>query len=184
MNTSRKAYIAAPIFTPEQLAVVECIKYVLTYAGYEVFSPYHASRQVWRGRAPKDCTEEERKRVLDGNVVNLNGPTSLLVAWVGGSRTNKSTDNGVAWEMGYFHNRVLRGDYQSDSPVPMTVAYIDPIDARQDMNLMLAGTVDAAARGVVQLQRAVSLHAGGRYDELRDEHHPSHLIRHEAGRCG
>lgn len=179
-----KAYIAAPIFTPEQLAVVEAIWEALNFNSYEIFSPYHESRRVWRGRAPKDCTEYERKCVLDGNVNNLNGPTSLLVAWVGGSPISKSTDNGVAWEMGYFHNRVSRGDYQSESPPPMTVAYIDPTDARQDMNLMLAGTVDSAARGISELKRAISLHAGGRYAKLRAEFHPRRLIQHEAGRCG
>ncbi len=177
---SMKVYIAAPIFTAYQLGVVQGIKDLLEDLKYEVFSPYHASRPIWKGRAPKECSEAERRQVLLGNVNNLNRPTHLLVAWVGGSRHSRSTDNGVAWEMGYFHNRVTRGDYGTEGPPPLTLAYIDPMDARQDMNLMLAGTVEAVARGGTELSRALALHSTGRYAKMTAEFRPDRHIQQEA----
>lgn len=176
-----KAYLAAPIFTAHQLAVVGGIQDLLEHLGYEVFSPYHASRAIWNGRAPSQCTEEERQAVLKGNIMNLDRPTSLLVAWVGGTEDGR-TDTGVTWELGYFHNRVVRNDYYHESGngvPPMTLAYIDPQDKRQNMNLMLAGTIDAVARGGTELQRALSLHAAGLRVQMMEEFHPSRNILHE-----
>lgn len=172
-----KAYIAAPIFTANQLAVVEGIKSLLEVYGYDVFSPYHASREIWKGRAPRDCAPEERAAVLDGNVENLNRPTNLLLAWVGGG---DHIDTGVAWEMGYFHNRTVRGDYGDTTPKPFTIAYIDPMDPRQTMNLMLAGTVGAMARGGTELRTAIELHSRRQLETLENVFRPDRLVKHES----
>lgn len=174
-----KAYIAAPIFNDHQLGVVEGIKDLLEYYKYDVFSPYHASREIWKGRAPKDCTKAERTVVLEGNVNNLLRPTNLLVAWVGGTEDGR-TDTGVAWEMGFFHNRATRGDYSEFTPPPLTLAYIDPKDKRQSMNLMLAGTVYAMARGGTELQVALHLHAQRELVMLGDNFRPDRHVQHES----
>lgn len=125
-------YIAAPIFTPEQVEVVELIKNAAEYNDQTVFSPYHNSQDIFNGRAPKDCTPEERAQVLNDNITNLDW-CDVLFAWVGGM--GGFTDPGVIWEMGYAH-----------AARKFTVAYVDPeLDAnRKSMNLMLAGTVQAA----------------------------------------
>jgi nucleoside 2-deoxyribosyltransferase len=105
------------------LDVVDALEHNLLAESFEVFSPYAASQQIWKGRAPKDCTPAERQQVLNGNVINLMRPTRLLVAWVGGTDDGR-VDTGVAWEMGFFHNRCIRGDYYNTSDIA-SLAYID-----------------------------------------------------------
>jgi nucleoside 2-deoxyribosyltransferase len=172
-----KAYIAAPIFTPQNLAVVGAIKELLEESGFDIFSPYDASQAIWNGRAPKDCSPEERAQVLDGNVANLFG-VDLLVAWVGG-REDKSTDNGVAWEMGFVN--ALRRDHDAleHGGEYNTIAYIHPDDVRQDMNLMLAGTVQAAVRGLDDLRAALRAYKLGGIGGILPRFHPDNLIAHE-----
>lgn len=125
-----KVYLAAPIFNPQQLEVVEMLKGEIEY-GHEVFSPYHNSVNIWQGRAPKDCSPEERGLVLEDNITHIDW-ADVLFAWVGGM--GGFTDPGVVWEMGYAYKA---GKF--------TLAYIDEeMDAeRQSMNLMLAGTISA-----------------------------------------
>jgi len=64
-------YLAAPIFTPEQLRVVESLKNDAEGHGHIVFSPYHNSSDIFQGRKPRDCSPEERSRVLADNIVNM-----------------------------------------------------------------------------------------------------------------
>lgn len=168
-----KAYLAAPIFNPAQLAVVTDINNSLVSNNFEVFSPYAASQQIWKGRAPKDCTPEERAAVLKGNIVNLEFPTELLVAWVGGTEDGR-VDTGVCWEMGFFYNRTR----MNHSPAH-TLAYIDPADKRQAMNLMLAGTVQAVANGLAELQEALALYRLEGARSMAAAFHPDRHIQHE-----
>lgn len=172
-----KAYIAAPIFNPHQLSVVGGITNLLETAGIEFFSPYEASQAIWNGRAPKDCSPEERAQVLQGNIDNLN--CDLLVAWVGGTENGK-TDTGVVWEMGYANAL----------GVP-TLAFIHEHDVRDNMNLMLAGTVDGVVKGYEELDKALRL-IGSRNPSgewvtedmeivsiLSEQFHPDRHIAHE-----
>jgi nucleoside 2-deoxyribosyltransferase len=138
-----RIYLAAPIFNHDQLAIVQFLKDSAEEHGHEVFSPYHNSKDVWQGRAPADCTPAERKKVLDDNISYLYW-ADVLLAWVGGG--TGYTDPGVIWEMGLtysLHN--------------MQIAYLDEeLDAaRQSMNLMLAGTVDAVITNRINLQSAM-----------------------------
>lgn len=168
-----KAYLAAPIFNNQQLMVVGHIENFMTQAGIEFFSPYRASQDIWKGRAPKDCTPEERAQVLRGNIDNLN--CDLLVAWVGGTESGK-TDTGVVWEMGYANAL----------GVP-TLAFIHEHDVRDNMNLMLAGTVDGVVKGYEELDKALMLcglhYSDGKEDTVADllseQFNPDRHIAHE-----
>lgn len=168
-----KVYLAAPIFTPPQLKVVERIYKILVDRKFMVFSPYHNSQEIWQGRAPKDCTPEERGRVLTDNINGLDW-CDILLCWVGGM--GGFTDPGVVWEMGYAH-RVSR---QRNGGL-LTLAYIDDTDKRSNMNLMLAGTVDAVAKGFEELDRALRYLQPGSSDWaiVKDSFHPDRHIEHE-----
>lgn len=159
-----KAYIAAPIFNDHQRMVVDEIKALLEHWGMDVFSPYHHSKAIFKGRKPSDCTEQERKQVLIGNIEGL-VECELLLAWVGGGSSGhdqsgkpSSIDTGVVWEMGYFACRSGAPAAGGHSPNPhgVTLAYIHEGDERQSMNLMLAGTVDAVAKGSDALADAIA----------------------------
>lgn len=166
----RKVYLAAPIFTPQQLEVVEFLKGQLEQREFEVFSPYHNSQAIWAGRAPKDCSPEERAQVLQDNITHLD--CELLLCWVGGM--GGFTDPGVVWEMGYckaidnFHKGVFQ------------LAYIDDTDERPTMNLMLAGTIDAAVRGRDKLGNALDmLKKVDGMMEVSAIYNPDHLVGQE-----
>lgn len=187
---AKKVYIAAPIFNAAQLQVVNRITMMLKLLEFDYFSPYEASRDIWKGRAPKDCSEEERKEVLNGNIDNLH-TSDILLAWIGGTENGK-TDTGVVWEMGYYnaisdYRRFLNNE--SDAvrlPNALTMAYVDPTDKRQSMNLMLAGTVDAIVYGPAQLQRALETlrRHGPVEDEVRRVYNPEKGVLHEVEAVG
>lgn len=198
------AYLAAPIFNEEQLEVVSHLHSMLTSHGCEVFSPYAASREIWKGRAPKDCTPDERAQVLRGNVEHLRW-CNLLVAWLGGTDNGK-TDTGVVWEMGYagalsqtpamYEGRPLHGgegkhrfEWDDNEPerevyvpgTPFTLGYVHPTDKRQgkDVNLMLAGTMDAVVCGEGDFHQAISgfKKLGASY--VHRVFNPNKLVGHE-----
>jgi nucleoside 2-deoxyribosyltransferase len=176
-------YIAGPIFNPSQLKVIENIKSVIKLHGHTYFSPYEASRPIWNGRAPKDCTPEERQAVVNGNIRSLH-ECDVLVAWVGGQQSEReSADTGTVWEMGYYKAlhimRAPGNTYLSGEFAPrVTIAYVDPRDVRQNMNLMLAETVDAACRGMAQLSIALDMLKRDTL-EMRERFAPSKLILQE-----
>ncbi len=78
-----KLYLGGPLFTPHQREVGSKIATKLRSSGFEVFVPAEDSAKVWRGRAPKDCTEEERDQVFRSNYENVI-TSDILIAWVGG----------------------------------------------------------------------------------------------------
>lgn len=178
-----RAYIAAPIFNADQLRVVTAITIMLKMQEWEYFSPYEASQSIWKGRAPKDCSPEERDQVLRGNIDNLVW-ADTLVAWVGGTVDGR-TDTGVVWEMGHFC--ALQRTFKTCNELTkvaghaekFTLAYIHPTDSRQHMNLMLAGTVDAVAYGPAQLHRAMGYLKGGDKEQVYERFHPSKHLMHE-----
>lgn len=153
-----RVYIAAPIFNPHQIAVVESIKEMCeNRIDAEVFSPYHASREIWAGRKPADCSQEERDLVVKGNVDNLHS-CDVMVAWLnredGGY--DGRTDTGVLWEMGYFA-ALGRTRKQKLQPGTITIGYVHPYDPipEKGLNLMLTGTMDALTMDLYQLERAL-----------------------------
>lgn len=181
-----KAYIAAPIFNSQQLAVVRSITVMLKMLEYDYFSPYENSRGIWKGRAPKDCLPQERAQVVDDNINFLHW-AQLLVCWVGGTEDGR-TDTGVIWEMGNF-NALQRYNITSTGTnhPRFTLAYIHPDDKRQNMNLMLAATVDAVTMGPAQLHNALEMlkdpsgwaPAPAGLAHVREHFHPNKLLTHE-----
>lgn len=163
-------YLAAPIFTPDQQAEVELLRSTMLMYG-NVFSPLHASRDIWKGRAPKDCSPEERAQVLEGNIAHLE--CDVVVAWVGGM--GGFTDPGVVWELGYATALNRTGLNSS----PLIVAYISPSDERQSMNLMIAGTVNVVAKGIPDLSRCLQLLYTEEYEVAFEEFHPDKLLAQE-----
>jgi len=147
-----KVYLAAPIFNPQQLEIVELMKFAAEEEGHEVFSPYHESRGIWNGRAPKDCSPNERRQVVFQNVRNLDW-AEVILAWVGGYPEG-FTDPGVLWELGYAGCRSgVPAIETAQARVPFSVGYIDSTDTRRGMNLMLAGTLDYGVLGRESLER-------------------------------
>jgi len=174
----KKAYLAAPIFTPHQQEIVGRIKNLIESHGVEVFSPYHASQAIWDGRAPRDCSPQERAQVLRGNIENLD--CDFVVAWVGGYDAG-FVDPGVIWEMGYAAalSTAPAAWGRNGESAPFVCAYIDSTDTRQDMNLMLAGTVDAVVKGWVDLDQILVHLAQGDTRIAVQNYHPDQLIEHE-----
>lgn len=167
---SLKQYLAAPIFKPDQVRVVEALRGIMNQFG-EVFSPLHASRDIWKGRAPKDCSAEERAQVLQGNIEHLD--CDVVVAWVGGM--GGFTDPGVVWELGYATALQRNGG----EGIPIIVAYISPADERQSMNLMIAGTVNCVVNGPAELHRCLTMLYTENYEQAIDEFHPDKLLAQE-----
>lgn len=182
-----KAYLASPIFTPQHLSVVNRIASVASMGHWDYFSPYEQSRPIWNGRAPKDCTPEERKAVVEGNIAGLRW-ADVLVAWTGGHQhAMASADTGTVWEMGYFKalmdtpvidDKVIGAYYKRPR---FTIAYIDPRDMKQNLNLMLAETIDSAVYGTAQLSQALDMLRSNtpKLDMVRETFHPSKLVLHE-----
>lgn len=154
-----KIYLAAPIFTTVQIAVVTGIKNECARLGHEVFSPYHNSRDIFGGRAPKDCSQHDRDMVLGDNISHLDW-CHVLLAWVGGM--GGFTDPGVVWEMGYAYKG---GKFQ--------LAYSDSSDERRGMNLMLAGTIDAFTVNSEELKDALTrLVSDSNFSSVREAYPP------------
>jgi nucleoside 2-deoxyribosyltransferase len=152
-------YIAAALFTPAQIRVNARIAAIARDVGLSPFLPSVMSAEIWKGRAPKDCEPWERRAVVEGNIVGmLSSP--IMIARVSGDA--KEVDTGVAWEMGYFCaigrfessmvDVAREMDVERPDVSPRTlIAYIEPSDRGQHLNLMLAETVSAAAYGDAQL---------------------------------
>lgn len=178
---SSTIYLAAPLFTPHQKSVIAEVQQIMETEGFTVFSPLEESKDIWRGRPPAECGSEERQAVMQMNCRGILN-ADLLFAWLGGwdparvlwehqeryvdqSSDDESVmpypkmsldgyrrfvpalpDTGVVWEMGYaFRHRVP------------TLAYLHESDGDRSFNLMLSETVDAVARGNMELRE--KLHA-------------------------
>ncbi len=90
-------YIAAPIFTPHQKEVIEKIRVFLNEdPRFEYFSPAESSTKIWKGRAPQDCSEEDRDQVFSDNWTNIEW-ADVLLAWTGGMDeiNNKAIDETI-----------------------------------------------------------------------------------------
>lgn len=166
------AYLAAPLFTPEQQSTVAEMHAYMRRHGYKVFDPLENSQKIWNGRKPSECTAEERAQVLNDNIYHLD--CELLVAWVGGWPETGLPDTGVVWELGYFTalKTVRFTGYNRAALV-----YIDDQDTKQNLNLMLAGTIDAVARGVDELDKALWAYKNQGKTGLVAAFSPSRIIR-------
>jgi len=175
---STRFYIAAPIFTDAQLHVVCDIKEIIEDRKHDVFSPWHNSREIWKGRAPADCTPEEREQVLNDNINYLDW-CSFLVSWVGGYEQGY-TDPGVIWEMGYAKCLKNHREKLVIAGWPHTIAYIHDDDVRKGMNLMLAGTVDFVAVGISEMMSVIDIITNETLEALAPTYSPTRLPQEQA----
>lgn len=177
-------YVAAALFTPMQMRVNARIAAIVKEVGMAPFLPSVMSAEIWQGRAPKDCEPWERQAVVQGNVEGMNR-ARIMIARVSGD--TKEVDTGVAWEMGYFFALAKQeleewGHDRSGIVAPETrilIAYLEPSDRHQSLNLMLAETVSAAVYGDAQLHMCLT--AIGRVSEaLGGSPEPTATREHEA----
>lgn len=90
-----RVYIGGPLFTSNQKEVLEKVRVFLDEDDrFEYFSPGESSADIWKGRAPKNCSEDDRQRVFEDNYMNVVW-ADVLVAWIGGMDeiTNKAGNN-------------------------------------------------------------------------------------------
>jgi hypothetical protein len=191
-----RAYLAAALFTPAQIRVNARIAAIVNAVGMYPFVPSEMSAPIWKGRAPRDCTPAERAMVVQKNKNGMR-ECRVMIARVSGE--TKEVDTGVSWEMGYFQclAEMEEGYIEPDPPLRTLIAYIEPSDRAQSLNLMLAETVHAACYGDAALHECLTaLHsawgvsgalAGSpvpavQRDTIRlaiEPWHPSKLILHE-----
>lgn len=175
-------YIAARLFTPAQIRVNARIAAIVREVGMEPVLPSEMSAPVWRGRSPKDCTPEERCQVVEMNITGMHG-SRIMVARVSGD--TKEVDTGVAWEMGYFLALSRVPLHLNYNKVRILIAYIEPSDREQSLNLMLAETFHAAVYGDAQLHacltaiRDAEAVGGGLQPEDISAWAPDKIIKHE-----
>lgn len=165
-------YLAGPIFNSRQIQTMTTLRDLSEgMPQVRTFSPYHASRAIWLGRAPKDCTEEERRQVLQQNIDNLSwADVVLCVLNREDGGYDGRTDTGVVWEMGYATAIGRR-----------VVGWVDPDVSIPDkgVNLMLAGTIDAVLKGYLQYQEFLNMVVDDRWDLVEEIFTVENLISHE-----
>lgn len=125
-----KVYLAAPFFTPGQRHVVARIRERLERFDHHIFDPELESRSVWKGRAPAECTDADRRQVLNLNRQGIMH-ADAVVAWLRGTGGN-FTDQGVVWELGYA--------FAMGIP---TIGFVAMEETAQEVNLMIAASIDA-----------------------------------------
>lgn len=88
-----KVYIAAPFFTPEQLAIVERVEGILDSHGIPYFSPRS-------GGVLKSMSKEEqaktKKQIFDSNIYEMDD-CDHMIACV------EHRDTGTSFEIGYYY---------------------------------------------------------------------------------
>lgn len=163
-----KAYIAAPFFRPHQLQVVTNLHVLVSELGFEVFNPYEASRAIWAGRPPAECGPDERQAVLNQNRKAIK-EAHVVVAWLRGTG-GPFTDQGVVWELGYATGILCR---------PLTLGYLAEDEAADDVNLMIAESLDAACQGLHDLAAALVAFRGDGAHTVRRLFPVSKLVQGE-----
>ncbi len=82
-DSKLSVYCGAPLFSPHHRKVLDQLTEIFEYVGYEVFSPLEESKHIWNGRAPKDCSPEERCQVVNMNYRGIR-QSDLVFVWLGG----------------------------------------------------------------------------------------------------
>ena len=99
MTIKIKVYLAAPFFTPEQIAMVEKLEDLLASFGFYVFSP----RKV--GGVLKDMPLEEQEakaeEIFLSNVYGVRN-TQVLLAWTDTRDFGVGVEMGIAYQCGNF----------------------------------------------------------------------------------
>jgi nucleoside 2-deoxyribosyltransferase len=144
MTTDRpRVYLAAPFFSPRQLAVVVVIENALDRLGYPYYSPRREGVLVELSPAERRAAA---RGIFDANVLNIK-QADLVVAVI------DDRDVGVAWEIGYAYGLARR---------PAIVTYTA---AGHGVNVMLQQCADSHVHGVAEL---TILLTGFRFEDHRN----------------
>jgi nucleoside 2-deoxyribosyltransferase len=123
-----RIYLAAPFFSPAQLATVEAVEAAMSARGIKHFSP--RSEGIIQGR-----TAAERKAmapvIFSSNCLEIDCSDGILAVI-------DDRDQGVTWEIGYAYARAKR-----------IVTYTD---RGYGLNVMISECVSAHLRGMPQLE--------------------------------
>ena len=92
-NSEIRIYIAAPFFSPKQLAVVKSIEDLLDEYDVNHFSPRDGGVLM---NTPGISRADKGKAIYDSNVEYLNWCTHVIAVI-------DDYDTGTVWEMGYAH---------------------------------------------------------------------------------
>lgn len=129
-----RIYIAAPFFTPEEIAVVEEIEQLLTAKKISFFSPMR------HGKIVKDAPEHERQAVAFNafmmNIAGILSSTMLL-------HVIDHKDQGAAWENGFF---IGSFGFRNPNRVIVTYTY-----ENKPLNIMLQQPAIAHICGIADL---------------------------------
>jgi nucleoside 2-deoxyribosyltransferase len=142
MSKVPKLYLAAPLFTPPQILLLEQIETLASSLGYSYFSPRQGSASKTIGasfKAGLKPSQEVLAQVFKDNVENIDD-ADLLIAVIDGR------DAGTLWEMGYA--------YKSNVPI------LSFTDQGFGMNIMLSQCVIGHVKGIQQLDDALCLFKG------------------------
>ena len=140
-----KVYLAAPFFTPEQIAMVENLEAALAaYPIFEVFSP----RKI--GGVLKDMDPAERKAraqlVFESNVTGVHN-ADVVLAWVNGYDPGVMVELGIAYECGDI--------------------YIIGFTKNKGMNVMLACLMDTYCENFTELLSVITELSTGKFDAIK-----------------
>lgn len=141
MNIGR-GYLAAPFFTPEQLAFVKEIEWVLDEYQIDYFSPRLEGTII-------EMEPEEKKRRMDSiyekNVVEIKA-SHFMIAVIDGR------DQGTIFEVGYFRGSASYG-WRAGLP-----HYIITItNEGHGVNVMLRNSTDAHLYGIKDLRKMLAI---------------------------
>lgn len=129
MENLTKVYLASPIFTREQLDLVERLENKAREMRYELFSPR------WLGMFERgtDFQDPETKMIVDQNLNYLNDSDKLIAVVYSSERGGR--DMGTLWEIGAFiaHNYYNVGNFY-------LVDYRDIINRLLKSHIFLVGT--------------------------------------------
>lgn len=136
--TTRKAYIAGPLFDEGERWWIERVDELVAAAGFDTFLPH-------RDNPPKDQFNvrtifENDKRGID--------ECELVVASLNGI----TTDDGTAWELGYAY---ARGKYLIGLHTDWRRRFPDEV-----VNLMLECSLHRLVRSLDDLRLAISEYTG------------------------
>jgi nucleoside deoxyribosyltransferase len=134
-----KIYLAAPFFSPDQVAVCAKIeKLAARFKAVSLYSPRHDGVLV---SIPLAERKLHTKRIFYLNISHI-ADSAVMIAVVDGR------DVGTTWEMGYYYR------LKQSHPL-LSLRLITYTDADYGLNVMIKESVDAHCRGMGELEEVM-----------------------------